>query len=63
MSANTTAPAVMNPALEPVPVDGCDVCGALAKQRERARQAGRVSEVRSCNRELQAHPHGGTGQA
>ncbi|WP_236244353.1 hypothetical protein [Streptomyces sp. CC210A] len=55
--AGLTRPVVPLPALEPVPVDGCDVCGALARQREEARSAGRCGEVDDCNRELAGHPH------
>ena len=33
------APLLDLPALEPVPVEGCDVCGALARQRTEARDA------------------------
>ncbi|MBT2400587.1 hypothetical protein [Streptomyces sp. ISL-100] len=52
-----SAPALPDPNLEPVPVDGCGVCAALAKQRETARTAGSPVTVRSCNAELQNHPH------
>lgn len=45
------------PCLEPVPVDGCDVCAALVKQREAARGAGNPLTVRSRNAELANHPH------
>ncbi|WP_030807546.1 hypothetical protein [Streptomyces sp. NRRL S-337] len=44
--------------LEPVPVDGCDVCGALAREREAARIAGDGSKVSDCNVEIRRHPHG-----
>lgn len=45
------------PTLEPVPVEGCGVCGALAAQREEARQNGKAVTVRECNAELRNHPH------
>jgi hypothetical protein len=51
------APAVLVAVLEPVGVEGCGVCGALADQRETARGAGELSKVRSCNAELANHPH------
>lgn len=57
MSDTTAVPALRGPALEPVPVDGCDVCGALARQRETARSMGNPAMVRSCNDEIANHPH------
>ncbi len=42
-------------ALEPVPVAGCDICGALAGQREAARTEGRTDTVHRCNEELRSH--------
>ncbi|MCK7628191.1 hypothetical protein MUU72_34775 [Streptomyces sp. RS10V-4] len=45
------------PAPEPEPVAGCDVCGALARQRACARAAGDLSKVVDCNVELRSHPH------
>lgn len=44
--------------LEPAPVDGCDVCGALARERKAARFAGDGSKVSDCNVEIRRHPHG-----
>ncbi|WP_157968663.1 hypothetical protein [Streptomyces geranii] len=37
---------------EPAP---CDVCEALAAQRDAAREAGRAGEVVDCERELSEH--------
>ncbi|MFI9206170.1 hypothetical protein [Streptomyces sp. NPDC053048] len=48
---------VTKPALEPVPVDGCDVCAALAKSREGARANGDHGYVAMVNEELTTHPH------
>ncbi|GAU68538.1 Syd protein [Streptomyces sp. NBRC 110611] len=45
------------PVPEPVPVAGCDVCGALARQRAEAYTAGDKSKVIDCNVELRRHPH------
>lgn len=42
---------------EPKPVGGCDVCRALAQQRERARAVRNWSGVSDCNVELRRHPH------
>ncbi|MCK7622993.1 hypothetical protein MUU72_07755 [Streptomyces sp. RS10V-4] len=42
---------------EPGPAAGCDVCGALAAQRERARSVGDLSKVIDCNVEMRRHPH------
>ncbi|MFF2940149.1 hypothetical protein ACFVSQ_09935 [Streptomyces niveus] len=43
--------------LEPVAVEGCDVCVALAGQREDARRSGGEPTVEECNTELRSHPH------
>nr|WP_274916602.1 hypothetical protein [Streptomyces sp. WZ-12] len=43
---------------EPRPVAGCDVCGALDRQRSRARATGDHSKVTDCNVEMRDHPHG-----
>lgn len=60
MSARSNAPArqiVVVACMEAVPVEGCDVCGALATQRERARRADNRAKVKSCNEEILSHPH------
>ncbi|MCP3819089.1 hypothetical protein NLX86_13490 [Streptomyces sp. A3M-1-3] len=44
------------PVLEPTPVDGCKVCGALGKQPEAARRSGDMSQVSDCNVEVRNHP-------
>ncbi len=44
--------------LEPVPVQGCDVCEPCGREREEARRAGRSLEVRSLNGVIAGHPHG-----
>ncbi|WP_405716302.1 hypothetical protein OG264_38870 (plasmid) [Streptomyces xanthophaeus] len=43
--------------LDPVPVEGCDVCTALDKQRSRHRLMREGSGVTVCNVELRNHPH------
>jgi hypothetical protein len=43
--------------LEPVPVDGCDVCAALARQRAEARTRHDLSCVSDANVELRQQPH------
>ncbi|WP_405614346.1 hypothetical protein OG292_16565 [Streptomyces sp. NBC_01511] len=53
MRAATEGP--RTPALEPVAVDGCDVCAALAGQREDARRLGGAPTVEHCNAELRSH--------
>ncbi|MFJ9414521.1 hypothetical protein ACIRPT_10185 [Streptomyces sp. NPDC101227] len=45
------------PASEPVPVAGCDVCGALAQQRAGAYGVGDRSKVTDCNVEMRRHAH------
>lgn len=45
------------PVLEPVAVEGCDICEALAKQREEWRKVANFSKVSDCNVELAQHPH------
>ncbi|MEU3220062.1 hypothetical protein [Streptomyces sp. NPDC006971] len=42
---------------EPDPVEGCDVCAALADQRAAAQRAGDASRVADCNVEMRRHPH------
>ncbi|MFF3376383.1 hypothetical protein ACFYXF_25940 [Streptomyces sp. NPDC002680] len=37
------------------PAEPCDVCEALAAQRDAAREAGRTGEVGDCERELSEH--------
>lgn len=54
MSGHELVPGV---APEPVAAAGCDVCGALVAQREKARAAGQTERVLSYNRELENHPH------
>ncbi|MFD5078040.1 hypothetical protein [Streptomyces sp. NPDC058371] len=49
------------PPLEPVPVEGCDVCGALARQREAERRTGNLSEVSDLNVEIRSHQAAGHG--
>ncbi|HEY8985868.1 MAG TPA: hypothetical protein VIU15_40630 [Streptomyces sp.] len=43
--------------LEPVPVEGCKICGALAIEREAARRIGNAAKVRTANAEIANHPH------
>ncbi|MFC8347860.1 hypothetical protein [Streptomyces sp. NPDC057280] len=45
------------PLEEPEPPTGCDVCGALARQRTEARAAGDLSRVSDLNVEIRSH-HG-----
>ncbi|ARF56853.1 hypothetical protein [Streptomyces gilvosporeus] len=45
------------PAPDPVPVAGCDVCAALAAQRARAYAAGDRSKATDCNVEMRRHSH------
>ncbi|MER7412160.1 hypothetical protein DEH18_05270 [Streptomyces sp. NHF165] len=52
------APVAQGPELEPVPVPECDVCQALAEDREAARAKGYRLTVRSCNAVIAGHPHG-----
>lgn len=47
--------------LEPVGVEGCMTCAALAHSREDARDAGVNEAVASANREISNHPHSGVG--
>jgi hypothetical protein len=56
-----TAPVVLplRLELEPVPVAGCDVCGALDRQRTEYRRLRDMTRVTDCNVELRQHPHGG----
>ncbi|WP_078872206.1 hypothetical protein [Streptomyces sp. NRRL S-337] len=45
------------PVRDPAPVAGCDVCGALARQRVAAYAVGDRSKVSDCNVEIRRHPH------
>ncbi|WP_156724718.1 hypothetical protein [Streptomyces apocyni] len=40
---------------EPAPKPGCDVCAALAKQRDKAAILGDHSQVTDCNVEVRNH--------
>lgn len=40
---------------EPVPVDDCDVCAVLARDREIARRDGDLSKVTDLNIEMRTH--------
>jgi hypothetical protein len=42
---------------DPGPEPGCDVCGALAGERRRARAEGDLSRVSDVNVEIRRHPH------
>lgn len=44
---------------DPEPTPGCDVCGALIRQRTKARRTGDFSQATDCNVELRQHPHVG----
>ncbi|GAA0434931.1 hypothetical protein GCM10010357_65550 [Streptomyces luteireticuli] len=44
---------------DPGPTAGCDVCGALVRQRAEAWQTGNFSQATDCNVELRQHPHVG----
>nr|WP_078971528.1 hypothetical protein [Streptomyces chattanoogensis] len=46
------------PMPEPEAAPGCDVCAALARQREAARAIGDTTTVIDRNIELRRHPHG-----
>ncbi|MET8954351.1 hypothetical protein ACWEO4_45445 [Streptomyces sp. NPDC004393] len=39
----------------PAPHAGCEVCGALAAERERAQAADDLSKVSDCNGEIREH--------
>ncbi|MCX4908951.1 hypothetical protein [Streptomyces sp. NBC_00878] len=56
-SERTTPPAVHMPALEPVPLDGCRICTALAGQRDTARRLGSMVTVQGVNDQISNHPH------
>jgi hypothetical protein len=56
----STAPVVLVSGLEPVAVEGCDVCGALVVQREAARKVANAAKVKALNDEIARHPHADT---
>ncbi|MFF4606646.1 hypothetical protein ACFY12_28420 [Streptomyces sp. NPDC001339] len=45
------------PKPDPEPAPGCDVCGALARQREDAQRSGDMSMASDLNIEMRNHPH------
>ncbi|WP_155059929.1 hypothetical protein [Streptomyces blattellae] len=47
------------PPQDPDPVDGCDVCGALARAPEAARLDGDLSKVSDINVEMRSHQAAG----
>lgn len=47
------------PPMEPEPVDGCDACEALARERETARRDGDLSKVTDANVTMRAHQQRG----
>lgn len=47
------------PEPEPRPVEGCDVCGALARERASGRRAGDFSKVSDLNVEMRGHHEAG----
>jgi hypothetical protein len=46
------------PLAPPAPVRGCDVCTALVKQRQEARDRGDLSAATDVDVEIRSHPHG-----
>ncbi|MFI0983293.1 hypothetical protein ACH4SP_40575 [Streptomyces sp. NPDC021093] len=58
--ATTMSPPVhlMLPGRPPVPADDCDVCAALARQRQQAQDLHDYSAVTDVDVELRNHPHG-----
>ncbi|MGW7364517.1 hypothetical protein ACWGI8_14090 [Streptomyces sp. NPDC054841] len=46
------------PTREARPVDGCDVCGCLAEQRDKARAARNGLLIATSNAEIRAHAEG-----
>ncbi|MDQ0931435.1 hypothetical protein [Streptomyces turgidiscabies] len=61
MITKTTASGPMYlglPEPEPEPMEGCDVCGALSRERAAARLDGDLSKVSDVNVEMRAHQCG-----
>ncbi|MFJ4684888.1 hypothetical protein [Streptomyces sp. NPDC088789] len=50
-------PAVRAPELEPVPVEGCTICGAASNGRDRCRHQGDIPGVRKYSAMIEQHPH------
>lgn len=55
--ATTQLPETDVPRLEPVGVQGCATCSALAESREIAREVRDLAAVRSASAEIAEHPH------
>ncbi len=51
------------PMTEPEPIAECDVCTALAGQREGAWAVGDLTKVIDCNIEMRRHPHPKAGRS
>jgi hypothetical protein len=47
------------PEADPAPVEGCDVCAVLARDREEARRDGDLSKVSDLNVEMRSHQAAG----
>ncbi|SHN30739.1 hypothetical protein SAMN05216268_1337 [Streptomyces yunnanensis] len=47
-----------DPSPKPQPVEGCDVCRALIRQRAEHRKHGRHARAALCSLELGDHTHG-----
>lgn len=45
-----------DPTVPPSPAPGCDVCGALDKQRAEHEQAGNIKQATACEVEMRRHP-------
>lgn len=57
MSDTATTPALHVPLLQPVPVEGCVICGAAAFSREGARSLGSTVSERAADDTIRQHPH------
>lgn len=55
--SETTDLTISDPALEPVPMEGCRVCVAASRGREAARDRGSIQGVHAYNRIIGQHPH------
>ncbi|WP_405398475.1 hypothetical protein [Streptomyces microflavus] len=56
-TTSTTTPALHVPLLQPVPVEGCTICGAAASSRTSARSLGSTLSERAADETIRQHPH------
>lgn len=57
MSETAATLALRVPLLQPVPVEGCAICGAAASSRASARRLGSTTAECAADEAIRQHPH------